>query len=239
MATSTERYRRWRKKNLKRARAIQKAYRLRTRYKDRATQQRHRRPAWADTEAIETFYALAALMTEITGVPYQVDHIVPICSKWVCGLHTEHNLQVITGLENQRKLNLRWPGMPETLTTTPPTNETQGMSNDEDIRKATLARIAQGLISRSEAASLLGVTERTVNRWMAAEGVKRPDGINKQARERAHADRIFKRQVSLQVMKGQLSLSRAAELAKCSERTIYRCIERIEAMLEAQEKQDV
>lgn len=106
----------------------------------------------------------------------------------------------------------------------------------ENIKEATLARIAQGKISRTEAASLLGVTERTVNRWMHDRGIKRPAGINRQARERAHADRVFKRQLALQVIKGQMTIERAAQLAQCSERTIYRTIERINEMLAAAEE---
>lgn len=69
-------------------------------------------PAWANKLAILREYELAAWCTKVTGEAYNVDHIVPLRSKIVCGLHCEANLQVITAAENFRKSNQRWPDMP-------------------------------------------------------------------------------------------------------------------------------
>ena len=62
-------------------------------------------PLWANLEAIEAVYKEAARLTRDTGVKHDVDHIYPLQSPKVCGLHVEHNLQILTHLENMRKHN--------------------------------------------------------------------------------------------------------------------------------------
>ena len=62
-------------------------------------------PKWANKVAIEEFYIKARLLTEETGIRHEVDHIIPLNHALVCGLHVEHNLQVITKTENQKKSN--------------------------------------------------------------------------------------------------------------------------------------
>lgn len=62
-------------------------------------------PVWADREAIKAIYVEAARMTLKTGVPHQVDHIVPIAGRNVCGLHVPANLRVITADANRLKSN--------------------------------------------------------------------------------------------------------------------------------------
>lgn len=71
------------------------------------------RPAWANLDLIEVVYACAAAYTQATGVRHQVDHIVPLKSPIVCGLHVAGNLQILTADDNLRKGNRRWPDMPE------------------------------------------------------------------------------------------------------------------------------
>jgi hypothetical protein len=66
-------------------------------------------PAWADPIAIRAIYERAA------DAGMHVDHIVPLRSKFVCGLHCEANLQLLPGVENMRKSNRHWPDMWEPL----------------------------------------------------------------------------------------------------------------------------
>lgn len=69
-------------------------------------------PGWADLAAIEVIYAKAESFRQLTGEPFHVDHIVPLTSDLVCGLHWEGNLQILTGFDNLSKGNAHWPDMP-------------------------------------------------------------------------------------------------------------------------------
>jgi hypothetical protein len=65
-------------------------------------------PKWINEELkqeIQKFYVEARLKTRDTGTKYEVDHIVPLMGKNVCGLHVPWNLRVITQFENRSKQN--------------------------------------------------------------------------------------------------------------------------------------
>lgn len=69
-------------------------------------------PKWANPFMITAFYEAAKNLTVATGVLHAVDHIVPIQSDLVCGLHCQANLRVMTSEENISKGNRYWPDMP-------------------------------------------------------------------------------------------------------------------------------
>jgi hypothetical protein len=66
-------------------------------------------PAWSDLETIKQIYAEAAELTKSTGIRHEVDHIYPLQSDYMCGLHVETNLQILTQSENAAKRNRTWP----------------------------------------------------------------------------------------------------------------------------------
>jgi 5-methylcytosine-specific restriction endonuclease McrA len=71
---------------------------------------RHRdaTPKWITVEqklAMRALYLQAQELTRITKERYVVDHIIPLISDEVCGLHVPWNLRVITQEENLQKSN--------------------------------------------------------------------------------------------------------------------------------------
>jgi 5-methylcytosine-specific restriction endonuclease McrA len=76
----------------------------------KARRRKHRQatPRWltrAQKSQIRQIYQIAITMSQTTGEQYVVDHIVPLRSDEVCGLHVPWNLRVITQEENLKKSN--------------------------------------------------------------------------------------------------------------------------------------
>ncbi len=92
-----ENVKRWQRKNPAKLAAMSRT---------RQARKMERTPFWLTDDQkkeIETFYLKARERTELEGVTYEVDHIVPLKGRNVSGLHVPWNLQVITASENRRK----------------------------------------------------------------------------------------------------------------------------------------
>lgn len=81
-----------------------------TRADTKARRRKHRSatPPWLTRKQkseIRQLYQIAITMTQTTGEQYVVDHIYPLRSDVVCGLHVPWNLRVVTQQENLRKSN--------------------------------------------------------------------------------------------------------------------------------------
>jgi len=68
-------------------------------------------PEWSEKDLIKKIYDESDRLTNETGIQYNVDHIVPLQSDYVCGLHVLSNLQIITAYDNSSKNNRSWPDM--------------------------------------------------------------------------------------------------------------------------------
>lgn len=89
----------WKQNNLVQVRADTKA---------RRRKHKNATPPWLTRKQkgeIRQLYEMAITMTKTTGEQYVVDHIIPLRSPDVCGLHVPWNLRVITQEENLKKSN--------------------------------------------------------------------------------------------------------------------------------------
>ena len=62
-------------------------------------------PAWTELNMIKLMHQIAHRVSKETGVAHHVDHIIPLKSDRVCGLHVHVNLQLLTASANCSKNN--------------------------------------------------------------------------------------------------------------------------------------
>jgi hypothetical protein len=56
-------------------------------------------PSWANLDKIKNIYL------NKPNIDTQIDHIIPLKNRWVCGLHVDNNLQYLSAEDNRRKSN--------------------------------------------------------------------------------------------------------------------------------------
>ena len=108
----------WREANPERIKCVYRDWAERNRDKvnakwmKRDAAKKNRTPSWLTEDhlwMIEQACDIANKRSKAVGIPFHVDHIVPLQGKTVSGLHVPWNLQVIPAKQNQSKSN-SWQG---------------------------------------------------------------------------------------------------------------------------------
>ena len=82
----------------------------------RRASERNALPHWLSEnqgKEIGKIYALAKWMSAVIDADFHVDHIFPMASDFMCGLHVPENLIVLSSEDNLSKNNTWWPGQLE------------------------------------------------------------------------------------------------------------------------------
>ena len=104
----------WYKVNKEKKKAHDKAYKQANKGKvnaltaKRKASKLQRTPSWLtkeDLAEIEDIYRMAKRRSEVEGIEYHVDHIIPLQGRNISGLHVPSNLQILRATENLRKSN--------------------------------------------------------------------------------------------------------------------------------------
>lgn len=80
-------------------------------------------PDWLDRRFIKDVVEERNLMTALRGVEHVIDHIIPLCHPYVCGLNVPWNMQVLTRKQNAAKSNVWYPDQLELFSRESETNQ--------------------------------------------------------------------------------------------------------------------
>lgn len=78
---------------------------VRTQTATRRALKKQAQPMWVNSSDLLRIYGQAKRLSDMIGIVYHVDHIVPLQSESVCGLHVPWNLQIIPAWQNLQKQN--------------------------------------------------------------------------------------------------------------------------------------
>ena len=104
----------WREANKENIKAYKKAWREANKGKvnavvaKRKASKLQRTPSWLtkeDLAEIEDIYRMAKRRSEVEGIEYHVDHIIPLQGRNISGLHVPSNLQILRARDNLSKGN--------------------------------------------------------------------------------------------------------------------------------------
>ena len=104
----------WYEANKEKRKALDKAYKQANKGKvnaltaKRKASKLQRTPSWLtkeDLAEIEDIYRMAKRRSEVEGIEYHVDHIIPLQGKNISGLHIPSNLQILRARDNLIKGN--------------------------------------------------------------------------------------------------------------------------------------
>lgn len=62
-------------------------------------------PPWVDRRALRLLKYRAQCLSEMSGIPHEIDHVVPLNHPLVCGLTVPWNLQIVPAKVNGAKSN--------------------------------------------------------------------------------------------------------------------------------------
>jgi hypothetical protein len=107
-------FKKWADKNPEKIKSINRQYAKKYAWKMTAKVSKRRglklsaTPKWLSFEQlneIDLIYKKSKELTTSTGIKHNVDHIIPLKGKNICGLHVPWNLRIITEKENLKKSN--------------------------------------------------------------------------------------------------------------------------------------